>query len=303
MLRNMGAISPSDCKHLAAFKQRMPLIPNDSPELHMLALLLCWPTGSEAKCVLDLNEFIRRMHRSYEVAYKIHFRSRYLRPLFFIGNGEDLNRIVHRKVLENLFLQQNEETKQDWSNDWSKEEIFKVPEVQARLVKVEGVVRNDRVFASIDDEEIEVDANRQNSLWRPRRVSFYLGFTIRGPVAFAIQTKPAAEDKTAEEISGMDRSEPEQTPDDTTGGQQFVDLHQTDLINRVSDTGAILNKLKDGGWISEENYEALGSLNKAQDQMSGILQCLTSGGKDALYEILKGMRSMRPLIAELEGSE
>ncbi|KAK9521868.1 hypothetical protein VZT92_019844 [Zoarces viviparus] len=302
MLRNMGAISPSDCKHLAAFKQRMPLIPNDSPELHMLALLLCWPTGSEAKCVLDLTELIRRMHRSYEVAYKKHFRSRYLRPLFFIGNGEDLKGIVHRKVLENLFLQQNEGTKQDWSNDWSKEKIFKVPEVQARLVKVEGVVRNYRVFATIDDEEIEVDANRQNSIWRPRRVSFYLGFTIRGPVAFAIQTKPAAEGKTAEEISGMKRSE-QITPKDTTGGQQFVDLHQTDLINRVSDAGAILDKLKDGGWISEENYEALRSLNNTQDQMSGILQCLTSGGKDALYEILTRMRSMRPLIAELQGSE
>ncbi|XP_075948562.1 sterile alpha motif domain-containing protein 9-like [Anarhichas minor] len=307
MLRNMGAISPSDCKHLAAFKEKMPLIPNDSPELHMLALLLCWPTGSEAKCVLDLNELIRRMHRSYEVAYKIHFQSRYLRPLFFIGNGEDLKRIVHRKVLENLFLEQSEETKQDWSNNWSKEKIFQVPEVQARLVKVEGVVRNYRVFATIDDVVIEVDANRQKSLRRPRRVSFYLGFTIRGPVAFAIQNKTAAEDKTdcvAEESSGMNRSEPEQiTPEDTTGGQQFVDLHQTDLINRVSDTGAILDKLEDGGWISEENYEALRSLNNTQDQMSGILQCLTSGGKNALYEILKRMRSMRPLIAELQGSE
>ncbi|XP_068584477.1 sterile alpha motif domain-containing protein 9-like isoform X2 [Cebidichthys violaceus] len=303
MLRNMGAMFPADCTHLAAFKQKMPLIPNDSPELHMLALLLSWPTGSEAKCVLDLNELIRRMRRSYEVAYRMHFRSRCLRPLFFIGNGEDLNRIVHRKVLENLFLEQNEETQQDWSNNWSKEKIFQDPEVQARLVKVDGEVRNYRVYATIGDVVIEVDANHQNSLWRQRQVSFYLGFTIRGPVAFAIQTKPAAKDKK-EKTSGMGCSEPEQIqPEDTTRGQHFVDRHQTHLINRVSDTGAILEKLTDGGWILDENYEALISLNNTQDQMSAILQRLTSGGKDALYEILKRMKSMRPLINELEGSE
>ncbi|XP_054457452.1 sterile alpha motif domain-containing protein 9-like [Anoplopoma fimbria] len=173
MLRNMGAVLPSDCKYLAAFKQKMPLIPIDSPELHMLALLLCWPTDSEARCVLDLNELIRRMHRSYEVAYEIHFRSRYLRPLFFIGNGEDLNRIVHRKVLENLFTEGKEETKQDWSNNWNKEKIFRDPKVQARLVKVEGVVQNYKVYATLGDMKIEVEANQQNSLWRPR-TSFLL---------------------------------------------------------------------------------------------------------------------------------
>ncbi|XP_068444395.1 sterile alpha motif domain-containing protein 9-like [Clinocottus analis] len=305
MLRNMGSVFPSDCRHLAAFKQETSLIANDSPELLMLALLLGWPTDSEANCVLDLNNLIDRMHRAYEVAYKVHFRSRYLRPLFFIGNGEGLNRIVHRKVLENVQHEQSEET-QDWSNDWSREEIFRDHRVQERLVKVEGVVRNYRVFAIAGGTAIEVHANYQNSLWRPRDVSFYLGFTIRGPVAFAIQTKPAAKDKKAEEIPEMNGSEPEQLkPDDATGSQHFVDRHQTHLIHRVSDAGFVLEKLEDGRWISKENCEALRSLN-AQDRMSGILQCLSSNGmrgKDALLEVLKRMKSMRPLIAELEGSE
>ncbi|XP_039677532.1 sterile alpha motif domain-containing protein 9-like [Perca fluviatilis] len=189
------------------FSQKMPLIPRDSPELHMLTLLLCWPSDSKEKCVHDLNKLIRRMNCSYEHAYKIHFRSRYLPPLFFIGKGQDLTRIVHRKVLKEMFLEQNEETIQDWSNNWSNEKTFKDPTIQARLLKVEGVVRNYRVYARIGGTEIEMDANLRNSLWRSCQVSFYIGFTIRGPVAFAIQTKPAEKEQSSE----MASSEPQTT--------------------------------------------------------------------------------------------
>lgn len=201
MLMNMGAMIPMvmrdfDCKHLTAFKEKMPLTPEDSPELHMLALLLYWPppywpTDSDDKSVFDLRQMIQNMHSSYEGAYKTYFRSRYLRPLFFIGTGQDLNRIVHRKVLEDLFLEQNQETMQDWSE----ERIFKDPKVQAHLLKVQGEIRNYRVYATIGGAMIAVDANRCNSLWKNSQVSFYLGFTIKGPVAFSIQKKPAENGK------------------------------------------------------------------------------------------------------------
>ncbi|KAK2899985.1 hypothetical protein Q8A73_013114 [Channa argus] len=48
-----------------------------------------------------------------------------------------------------------------------------------------------RVYATVGGREIEVDANLRNRLWKPRQVSFYLGFTIRGPVAFGILTRTA----------------------------------------------------------------------------------------------------------------
>ncbi|XP_037615553.1 sterile alpha motif domain-containing protein 9-like isoform X2 [Sebastes umbrosus] len=278
-------------------QEKMPLIHEDSPELHMLTLLLCWPTDSDDKCVLDLSKLILHMRCSYDHAYEMHFRSRYLRPLFFIGNGQDLNRIVHRKVLEEMFLEK--------TSNWSNKKIFKDPKVQARLLKVKGEVRNYRVYATIGGILIEVDANCQNSLWRQGQVSFYLGFTIRGPVAFDIQTKPAEKDKkVAVETSVTESSEPEQIkPEDTTRGQHFVDRHRRALIDGVSDTGTIMDKLKDVWLTSNENYEIVRSLNNTQYQMCGILKCLTPTGKDALYEILKGMRSTRSLIAELEKSD
>ncbi|KAK1889889.1 Sterile alpha motif domain containing protein 9-like [Dissostichus eleginoides] len=198
MLRNMGA-TESDCKHLTAFKQEMYPILTDKPEPHLLALLLHWPTDNEDTCILDLSAMIKRMQHLYKQAYAKHFRSRYLRPLFFIGKGQELNRIVHRKVLEGSVLQGDWETMQDWSN----EKIFQDPWVKERLLKVQGEIREYRLFATVDGKEIEVDANLRNSLWRKRKVSFYLGFTIKGPVAFAIQTETA--DKI-ELLSEMDSS-------------------------------------------------------------------------------------------------
>ncbi|XP_023271150.1 sterile alpha motif domain-containing protein 9-like [Seriola lalandi dorsalis] len=203
MLINTGLDSPPKHSCLTAFRHKMPLNPKEAPELHMLALLLHWPTDSEDKCVFDLNQLVQHMHCSYEHAYKTYFRSRYLRPLFFIGKGQGLKRIVHRKVLEGLFLGQNKEEIQDWSN-WSDENIFQDPKIQKHLLRVEGVVRNYSLYATVGGTEIEVDVNLCNSLWKPRQVSFYLGFTIRGPVAFSIQNKTTEK----VEISEMDVSKP-----------------------------------------------------------------------------------------------
>lgn len=91
----------------------------------------------------------------------------------------------------------------------------------------------------------------------------------------------------------------------TASGQHFVDRHRTALIDRVTDTSAILDKLKDKGLISDENYDAVRAVKGTREQMRDIHRFVTAAGtkgKDALYEILKKMRSMRPLISELEGS-
>ncbi|XP_049923705.1 NACHT, LRR and PYD domains-containing protein 1b allele 2 isoform X8 [Epinephelus moara] len=92
---------------------------------------------------------------------------------------------------------------------------------------------------------------------------------------------------------------------DDKQGQHFVDHHRTALIERVCDTKAILDELVDRGLISDESYDAVRALKTTRDQMRDIHRFVTAAGtkgKDALYEILKGMKSMRPLVSELEGS-
>ncbi|KAE8279360.1 Sterile alpha motif domain-containing protein 9 [Larimichthys crocea] len=152
-----------------------------------------------------------------------------------VCTSQGLDRIVHGKVLKGLFPKGKE--------DWSNEKIFQHPMVQERLLQVEGVVRDYRIYATIAGKEIKVKANLRNSLMRTCQVSFYLGVTIRGPVAFGIQTKSR---NNAEFVPEMDISNPgpsisiQSSCTDTmrASDQHFVDRHQTALINGVSDTNS-----------------------------------------------------------------
>uniref|UniRef100_A0A3Q0RPJ6 CARD domain-containing protein n=1 Tax=Amphilophus citrinellus TaxID=61819 RepID=A0A3Q0RPJ6_AMPCI len=84
----------------------------------------------------------------------------------------------------------------------------------------------------------------------------------------------------------------------------FVECHRAALINRVSETGAILDKLREKDLISDENYDNVRGFKTTRNQMREILKIVTTKkGKDALYEILKGMKSLRPLMSELQGSQ
>ncbi|XP_028261120.1 sterile alpha motif domain-containing protein 9 [Parambassis ranga] len=191
MLLNAGETLPMKEKHLTRFLQQMSER-QESPEHLIVALLLFWPEDTEATCVFDLSQLIQKMHSAYENVYQKYFRSRYRRPLFFLGKGQHLNRMIHRVTLEQCLPPQNDP-------DWQNESIFKNPEIQARLLRLDGVVRNYRVYTAVGVKEIEVEANLKNSIWKQRQVSFYLGFTVRGPVAFGIQTRTP--DTTTRQIS------------------------------------------------------------------------------------------------------
>uniref|UniRef100_A0A3P9Q7T2 Sterile alpha motif domain-containing protein 9-like n=1 Tax=Poecilia reticulata TaxID=8081 RepID=A0A3P9Q7T2_POERE len=181
MLSNKNrAASSSDYKN--DLKLRKPPSSVTQPEYHLLSLLLFWPTDDEDKPVSDLNQLIKDASHAYEREYKTMFRSRYLRPIFFLGPGKTVNRFVHRRVIEILWTK---DALQESNTNWKNESIFRDSIVEERLLKVEGVVRNYRVYARFRDTEIEVDANRRDCLCRSGHVSFYIGFTIKGPVAFS----------------------------------------------------------------------------------------------------------------------
>ncbi|KAL4007235.1 hypothetical protein ACER0C_001087 [Sarotherodon galilaeus] len=170
---------------LTSFKLKMPPSDTDPPELHMFALLWNWPEN-QGQCDYDLSELTQKMLKCYENTYKKYFRNRYLLPVFFIGKGEGLKRIFHRNVIEKHL-----KVRPDWSDNWKKEKIFRNPAVQELLLRLDGEVRNYKVYTRVGGKEIEMDANVRNKNWKPHSVTFYLGFTIRGPVAFDIQSKTA----------------------------------------------------------------------------------------------------------------
>ncbi|XP_071234453.1 sterile alpha motif domain-containing protein 9-like isoform X2 [Salvelinus alpinus] len=162
---------------------------NQTPEFYFLVLLLFWPEEYKKMGFnVDLNKCVQEMQESYKNTYKKHLRSRYLRPLIFLGKGEGLSRLVHRSKIEKLLARENPMAGPDTIDQkWSSGEVWREPSVQDLLLPVIGVVRQHRVFARVDGKEIEVYAEQRRKVWKSEDVCFYLGFTIRGPVAYGIQ--------------------------------------------------------------------------------------------------------------------
>ncbi|XP_071235217.1 sterile alpha motif domain-containing protein 9-like isoform X2 [Salvelinus alpinus] len=179
---------PTPLPILRSILERNPLanLGNQTPEFYFLVLLLFWP--EEHKKIdfnIDLNKCVLEMQDSYKNTYKKHLRSRYLRPLIFLGKGEGLSRLVHRSKIDNLLVEESGE-------------VWREPSVQDLLLPVIGVVRQRRVFARVDGKEIKVCAEQGRKVWKSGDVRFYLGFTIRGPVAYGIHY-PSHSDRIKEE--------------------------------------------------------------------------------------------------------
>lgn len=142
-----------------------------SPEFYLLVLLLFWPDAQQGRHnSLDISECVRYMHQSFERTYKHYLRARYLVPLFFLTAGHGLQRFVHKSCL-------------DENSSFCLTKGYEIPQ----LLRVRGEVRNYKVFAVEGSENIEVSPYQSTSLRDQGKVSFYLGFNIKGPIAYSIR--------------------------------------------------------------------------------------------------------------------
>ncbi|KAA0725527.1 Sterile alpha motif domain-containing protein 9 [Triplophysa tibetana] len=145
-----------------------------SPEFYLLILLLFWP--DEAQTVNqdspNLENCVQYMSQSYERKYQKYLRSRFLVPLFFLGKGSGLQRLVHKKLC-----------KTDLELLTEGDENVEVSYLQ----RINGEVKKHEVFAVRDGQQIQVSPCKRASVYRDGEVSFYLGLTINGPVAYNIR--------------------------------------------------------------------------------------------------------------------
>ncbi|KAL4658193.1 sterile alpha motif domain-containing protein 9-like [Arapaima gigas] len=159
---------------------------NATPELFFLSLLIFWPLeedlAEQPPCTgLNIVKLVTQLKKSYDVHYEKYLRCRYLVPLFFLAKGTEWNRLVARSKIEDLLDDDYVDLK------WRDEETWKNAEVQKLLMRVNGTVEKREVFACYSDLKIPVRPDNKASVRQPGRVSFYLGFSIEGPVAFDIK--------------------------------------------------------------------------------------------------------------------
>ncbi|XP_016114778.1 sterile alpha motif domain-containing protein 9-like [Sinocyclocheilus grahami] len=159
-----------------------------SPEFYLLIFLLFWPDDAQKAKTNppDLENCVEYMSQSYESKYGEHLRGRYLVPLFFLGTEGGLQRLVHalkpnKKGLRRLVHSKLHQTDLELLTE--RDESVEVKCLQ----RINGKVKNHRVFAVRDEQQIPVSPHDRASVCKQGQVSFYLGFNIRGPVAYNIR--------------------------------------------------------------------------------------------------------------------
>ncbi|KAL7841548.1 hypothetical protein SRHO_G00252390 [Serrasalmus rhombeus] len=164
-----------------------------SPEFFLLVLLLFWPNEPQHQHLhfkVDLNSIVENMKTAFDQKYKKYFRSRYLRPLFFLGQDTGLKRLVHSWKVHSVHTKHRKNPKQKrktWANlDWGNNQLWKDSDIQNLLLRVRGVFKKQQLFAYVEDKEIAIYSDQAFVSYQGP-ASFFLGFTIKGPVAYDIK--------------------------------------------------------------------------------------------------------------------
>ncbi|XP_036439143.1 sterile alpha motif domain-containing protein 9-like [Colossoma macropomum] len=145
-----------------------------SPEFYLLVLLLFWPDEEQVKeNSPDIAECVKYMLVSFERTYQNYLRSRFLVPLFFLRGGRGLQKLVHTSRIDKTCIDRIHKG----------DESTEIPGLQ----RVHGWVQNYKVFFVKGLKGIEVSPQHPASVRRQGVVSFYLGFNIKGPVAYNIR--------------------------------------------------------------------------------------------------------------------
>ncbi|KAM9400962.1 sterile alpha motif domain-containing protein 9-like isoform 1-T3 [Salvelinus alpinus] len=161
----------------------------DQPtEFHLLALMLFWPEGG-ATHDFPYEQTVDLLRGSFEWDLSKYFRFRYLVPLFLLGKGQGLSRLVHKSRVD-ILIMNNLSPKQKnrkLGKLWSSGEIWELEAIKKCLLRISGVVEQYEIFLNVADNRIKIFPDQMSSIRNPGPVSFFLGFNIGGPVAFNIK--------------------------------------------------------------------------------------------------------------------
>ncbi|XP_070694580.1 sterile alpha motif domain-containing protein 9-like [Pempheris klunzingeri] len=148
--------------------QQTPL--NDILPLYFIAVVLLWPQQHHPECK-NVGRYISQMRNSYHTVMKEVYNGK--RPIvhFFLGKKQGYGQLVHFREIKRCIVGWDEQFASLWENG----KIWKENKVDKLLCRVTGQVEVIPVFPS------ELRGHAQGS-----KVSFFIGFTMRGPLALDI---------------------------------------------------------------------------------------------------------------------
>ncbi|NXE26338.1 SAM9L protein, partial [Ardeotis kori] len=176
---------------LSILQELEPTAPCVEP--FFLASLLFWPQN-----INQLNEdsrkmetFVRRLRESSSELYGTLYHSRQPVSLFYLGKGSGLNRFVHKGKIDQLFSSLSE---QELNSLWQSGNIWKKQAVHDLLLPLNGRAEGKVIYIDYGSNEIfripvqSVPSCLLKKGPNMERVSFYLGFSIDGLLAYNTQS-------------------------------------------------------------------------------------------------------------------
>lgn len=162
------------------------------PERYFLACLLFWPQNSK-----QLNEDSRQMEKyinllknAFMARYRQMRRSKQPVALFYLGKGKNLDKFIHKGKIDQYISEKNNMTN---SELWQSGKIWKTECAKRVLLRLTGTAKNNTVYVDFgNNENMEIPAQPSflGKLMRgysTERVSFFLGFSLEGLIAYDIE--------------------------------------------------------------------------------------------------------------------
>ncbi|XP_029584673.1 sterile alpha motif domain-containing protein 9-like [Salmo trutta] len=160
-----------------------------SASAFFLLSILFWPEDNEPssaknkKVFMSAIEDLQRLRR-----LKIKPKKSRIVTHFFLGKARGLNRIVHRSAIEKQIKGNLTERRLKWLGG----EVWKTPQVVQMLKRVEGWTENEHLFVQGKTKGSKIRVIPLYSASLPNaneNVTFYLGFSFDGVVAFDIKVQ------------------------------------------------------------------------------------------------------------------
>uniref|UniRef100_A0A3Q3L554 SAM domain-containing protein n=1 Tax=Mastacembelus armatus TaxID=205130 RepID=A0A3Q3L554_9TELE len=156
-------------------------------ELYYLSMLLMWPTQDrklEASATYkNISTYVTSLKKSFHRRFSHMFPARSAIAHFFLGQSHELKRIVPKAKLDHILIKLH--------HQWQSGTAWSEPEVQKKLLRIKGKSENGVIYVNYGGNikmlvrpiylgDIRSGYSRED-------VSFYLGFSMEGPVAYDIK--------------------------------------------------------------------------------------------------------------------
>ncbi|XP_030579771.1 sterile alpha motif domain-containing protein 9-like [Archocentrus centrarchus] len=161
-------------------------------ELYYLSMLLLWPTRDKKlenfAAYQNISTYVTSVKKSFHRRFSYMFPARSALTHFFLGKSSGLQRIVSKVKLDKILACVS---RQDLHQLWQSGAAWNQPEVQRELLRIKGKTENGDIYvnygANLKMLVRPVYLGDIRSGYSQEEVSFYLGFTMEGPVAYNVK--------------------------------------------------------------------------------------------------------------------